>query len=121
MINAEYDYYIAKDSFTIYFPEDNYDVNLLWDWYTIMPTEPQAVAYYGDNIELVKRHFEQFTNFDDIKTRMGNNLHAEPFLTVNVFVIYNYQGELQGFAAQEWMSGFGADRKFLYCREFIED
>jgi len=121
MINSEYDYYIAEDSFIIYFPDDDYTILDLWDWYSILPTKPQPINYYGDNIQLIKEHFQHFVDCNNIKTRKTNDLHAESYLTVNVFVIYDRQNEVQGFAAQEWLEGFAAEKKILYLnKEFGE-
>ena len=113
-----FDYYIAQDSFTIFFPEDeDFDIQLLLEWYQTIPTEPKPIAYYGDNIDLVKRHFDKFIISNNIKTKMTNGFHAEQCLNVNVMTIYNSTGDLQAFAAQEWINGWGAEIKTLYLDE----
>ena len=113
-----YDYCIAQDSFTIFFPEDgDFDIQLLFEWYKIIPTEPKRIAYYGDNIDLLKRHFDKFILSNNIKTRLTNGFHSEQCLNVSVMTIYNSMGDLQGFAAQEWINDWGAEIKILYLDE----
>ena len=113
-----YDYSIAQDSFTIFFPEDeDFDIQLLLEWYKIIPTEPKKIAYYGDNINLLKQHFNKFILSGNIKTRKSNDLHAEQCLVVNVLTIYSDYGDLRGFAAQEWINGWGKEIKTLYLDE----
>ena len=113
-----FDYYIAQDSFTIFFPEDeDFDIQLLLEWYKTIPTEPKEIAYYGDNTNLLKEHFNKFVLSGNIKTRRSNDLHAEQCLVVNVMTIYNSTGDLQGFAAQEWINGWGTEKKILYLDE----
>ena len=113
-----YDYSIAQDSFTIFFPEDeDFDIQLLLEWYKIIPTEPKKIAYYGDNINLLKQHFNKFILSGNIKTRKSNDLLAEQCLIVNVLTIYSDYGDLRGFAAQEWINGWGKEIKTLYLDE----
>ena len=114
MIKAEYDYYIAQDSFDLYFPEGDYDVELLYDWYNIIPTTPKIISYYGDNIELLKRQFEKFSSNGLVKTRKNNDLHAEEMLNIHVLCIYDKENNLQGFAAQQWENGAVSKIDIIY-------
>lgn len=108
---ADYDYYIAEDNFNIYFPEDTdvYDIDILKEWYEVIPTEPKIIGYYGDNIEILKQHFERFMQNGNIKTKVGNDIHGNKVLNVKVYVIYKAE-KLVGFAAQEW----NREKKILY-------
>jgi len=108
---TDWDYFIVKDNFQIFFPEGNYDVRLLAEWYRIIPTKAEKIAYYGDNTEMVKDHLHRFMVHGDVKTRMGNDMHSSPFLNVWCMAIYNYEMELVGFAAQEYSESNGAGEK----------
>lgn len=110
-----WDYVIAQDSFQIYFPEGDYDINLLLEWYNVIPTKPEKISYYGDNIELVKQHFQKFTdNMGEVRTKLTNDYHSNNILKVYCLVLLNTRGEVVGFAAQEFCKGFAANKKILY-------
>lgn len=117
---SEYEYFIVKDEFQIYFPEGDYDIGLLAEWYKIIPTNPTDYKYYGDNIDLLKRHFEKFTNFSGVKSKMNNDMHSNNFLTIWCLTIYNAERELVGFAAQEYLQKGPGEKKILYFGELKE-
>ena len=110
---AECEYYIAVDSFDINFPEGDYTIDDLKEWYEVIPTEPKVIGYYGDNIDLMVKHFQNFSG-SLVKTRMGNDMHSDKILHVQVLVIYTMNNHLQGFAVQEWVNGFGSEVKIEY-------
>ena len=114
---SEYQYFIVKDEFQIYFPEGDYDINLLVDWYKTIPTHPTDYKYYGDNTDLLKRHFEKFMNFSGVKTKMNNDMNANSFLTVWCIAIYDAERELKGFAAQEFIGDKPGEKKIRYFGE----
>lgn len=111
---AEWEYYIAKDEFQIYFPEGDYDINSLIEWYRTIPTQPEKISYYGDNTQILKRHFENFVDFKGIKTKFNNDMYSNSFLTVWCLAIYNTEEELVGFAAQEYIEDKPQQRKISY-------
>ena len=117
---SEYQYFIVKDEFQIYFPEGDYDIGLLAEWYKVIPTHPTDYKYYGDNVDLLKRHFEKFSDFSGVKTKMNNDMHSNSFLTVWCTAIYNAERELVGFAAQEYVHDKPEERKILYFNELKE-
>lgn len=110
---AEYEYYIAMDSFDINFPEENYTIDDLKKWYETIPTEPKVIGYYNTKIDPIVKHFRNFSG-SLVKTRIGNDMHSDRILHVQVLVIYTINNHLQGFAAQEWMNGFGSEVKIEY-------
>lgn len=114
---SQWDYYIASDEFQVYFPEGDYTIADLVDWYKTIPTHPKKISYYGDNIELLKRHFEKFVSFSDVHSKLTNDHHSNSILKVFCLAIYNLEGDLLGFAAQEYRNGFPADKKISYFRE----
>ena len=114
---SEWEYKVVKDEFFLYFPEGDYNIGTLLEWYKVVPTNPNTIAYYGDNVELLKRHFERFSQFDDVHTKNGNDFHSNPLLYVHCMAVYNSESELVGFAAQEYIEGKAADKKFLYLNE----
>lgn len=112
---SNWDYVIAQDSFQIYFPEGDYDINLLSEWYNVIPTNPEKISYYGANIELVKQHFQKFTdNMGEVRTKLTNDHHSNNILKVYCLVLLNAYGKVIGFAAQEFYKGFAANKKILY-------
>lgn len=117
---AEWDYVVVKDEFQIFFPEGNYDINSLAEWYRVIPTKSEKIAYYGDNIELLKEHFSKFTEFGGVKTKFNNDMHSNQFLTVWCLAIYNSECELVGFSAQEFIEGKPADKKIKYFGELSD-
>ena len=117
LCHSNWEYFIAKDEFQINFPEGDYDIGVLVDWYRVIPTKSENFSYYGDNIEILKDHFSKFTEFGDVKTKMNNDMHSNHFLTVWCLVIYNSEHELVGFSAQEYIEGKPADKKILYFNE----
>lgn len=117
---SEWEYYIVKDEFQIYFPEGEYTIDELAEWYRIIPTEGEKISYYGDNIDLLKRHFTNFVNFGGVKTKLSNDMHSNKFLVVLCMVIYNVEQEMVGFAAQEFIEGNPADKKIKYFGELID-
>lgn len=117
---TEWEYYIVKDEYFLYFPEGNYDIHSLVDWYKTIPTHPNKIAYYGDNIELLKRHFEKFSTFTEVHTKSTNDFHSNPVLYVWCMAIYNSERDLVGFAAQEFVEGKPADKKIKYFGELID-
>ena len=114
---SDWEYFIVKDEFQLYFPEGDYDINLLTEWYQVIPTKAEKISYYGDNIKILKEHFEKFVNFGDIKTKMINDMHTNNFLTIWCLAIYNTEQELVGFAAQEFVQGKPAEKKIRYFDE----
>ena len=118
--HSEWEYFVGKDVFQFYFPNGDYDIYTLAEWYRVIPTQPEKISYYGDNIPLLKQHFENFAMFDSVKTKVGNDLHSNTFLTVWCMAIYNTESELVGFAAQEYINGKAADKKILYFGELRE-
>ena len=121
LVYTEYQYFIVKDEFQIYFPEGDYDITLLAEWYKVIPTHPTDCKYYGDNTELLKRHFERFCGTPDVKTKMNNDMQSNLFLTVWCIAIYNAEQELVGFAAQEYIHDKPEEKKVLYYNELNED
>ena len=118
LVYTEYEYFIAKDEFQVYFPEGgNYNIEMLAEWYRVIPTHPTDCKYYGDNVDLLKRHFEKFSEFSGVKTKMNNDMHSNSFLTVWCLAIYNAEQELVGFAAQEWLDGKPGETKIEYYNE----
>lgn len=117
---SEWEYTIVKDEFQLYFPEGDYDINLLAEWYKVIPTKGEKIAYYGDNTKILKQHFENFLDFSGVKTKSNNDMHSNSFLTVWCLAIYNAQQELTGFAAQEFIEGKPAQKKILYFNELRE-
>lgn len=117
---SEWEYYIAKDEFTLPFPEGDYDINLLVEWYRVIPTKPQKISYYGDNTKILKDHFSRFTDFGDVKTKLNNDMHSNHFLTIWCMAIYNMERELVGFAAQEYIGDKPAEKKICYFDELRE-
>ena len=110
----EYQYYIVKDEFQIYFPKEDYTIDELLYWYKITPTQPKKISYYGKHDEsLMKEHFKQFA-FLDVKSKISNDLHSNQFLTVWCIAIYNDMGILEGFSAQEIKNSFPAEKKISY-------
>ena len=114
IVGSEWEYFIVKDEFQLYFPEGDYNINLLAEWYKIIPTRGEKIGYYGDNIDLLKRHFKKFSDFGDVKTKMNNDMHSNNFLTVWCLAIYNSEHELVGFSAQEYIEGKPAEKKIQY-------
>ena len=114
---CEWEYYIVKDEFLLYFPEGDYDIHLLVDWYKTIPTHPEKIAYYGDNTDLLKRHFEKFSTFTEVHTKVTNDFHSNLVLYVWCIAIYNLRGELVGFSAQEFIEGKPANKKICYFGE----
>ena len=98
---TEWEYYIAKDLFHLYFPEGEYNIYTLAEWYKVIPTKAEKIAYYGDRVDLLKQHFEQLVTCSDIKTKITNDIHSNAILNIWCLTIYNVEGELVGFAAQE--------------------
>ena len=118
---SEWEYYIAKDKIKIFFPEGDYDINVLAEWYKVIPTNPEKISYYGDNIELVKRHFEKFSAYsNNVYTRITNDTHSNKYLDVWCMAIYNAQQELVGFSAQEHKEIGLGNRKIVYFNELKE-
>ena len=117
----EYQYFIVKDEFQIYFPEGDFDIGLLAEWYRVIPTHPTDYKFYGDNTDLLKRHFQKFSAFSEVKTKMNNDMHSNPFLTVWCMAIYNTEKELVGFAAQEFVEGKPAEKKIQYYIELDDE
>lgn len=117
---SEWEYYIGKDEFQLYFPEGNYNIQTLADWYKVIPTQSEKIAFYGDNVDLLKRHFEKFTHSSNIKTKMNNDMESNSFLTVWCLTIYNAERELVGFAAQEYLQKGPGEKKILYFDELKE-
>lgn len=117
IVGSEWEYFIVKDEFQFYFPEGDYDINLLAEWYKIIPTRGEKIGYYGDNIDLLKRHFQKFSDFGDVKIKMTNDFHSNPILTVWCLAVYNMEQELVGFAAQEFVQGKPAAKKIVYFSE----
>lgn len=117
---SEYEYFIVKDEFQIYFPEKDFDINLLAEWYRVIPTHPTDYKYYGDNINLLKDHFTRFCGTPDVKTKMNNDMHSNSFLTVWCIAIYNAEQELVGFAAQEFFDNKPQEKKIRYYGELKE-
>lgn len=115
---SEWQYTIVKDEFSLYFPEGDYDIKTLADWYRIVPTKGEEIAYYNDNIELVKQHFEKFSTSNDVNTKVMNDLHSNSILYVRCMAIYDKEGTMVGFAAQQYLNGSPAFKKFLYFNEF---
>lgn len=118
---AVYNYYIVQDNFSILFPEQDYTVEELYEWYKVIPTNPKVIGYYGVDEQLIKRHFEKMLISDEVKTRKSNTLHAEDNLNVNVLVVYNRNGKCVGFAAQEWRGNWGKEKKAIYLNEFNKE
>lgn len=114
---TDWDYYIATDEFQLYFPEGDYDITTLLEWYRTIPTHPKKISYYGDNEELLKRHFEKFVSFGDVHSKLTNDYHSNSILKIFCITIYNSEGDLVGFAAQEYINGFPANKKISYFRE----
>ena len=114
---SEWEYFIAKDKFQLYFPEGDYDIDLLIEWYKVIPTKLEKISYYGDNTKILKDHFSKFTDFGDVKTKKDNDTHANSFLTVWCMTIYNSEMELLGFSAQEFIQGKPAEKKIRYFKE----
>lgn len=116
----EWKYTIVKDEFSLYFPEGDYNIESLMKWYKIIPTNGEKIAYYDNDIELLKQHFEKFLTSDDIHTRVINDLHSNPILYIRCMTIYDTQDNLMGFAAQENKDGFKSEKKILYFGELSE-
>ena len=114
---TEWEYYIAKANFHIFFPDGDYNIQTLVDWYKVIPTKAEKISYYGDNIELLKGHFEKFSMFDIVKTKISNDTHSNKFLNIWCTAIYNSDMELVAFAAQEFIEGKSADKKIKYFGE----
>ena len=114
----QWEYRVVKDEFQIFFPEGDYDIDTLIDWYKIIPTKGKELAYYGDNVDLLKRHFEHFTAFE-IKTKCTNDFHSNKVLTIWCVAIYNWEMELVGFAAQEYMKDKPEAKKIRYFGELM--
>ena len=117
---SQWEYKVVKDEFVLYFPEGDYDIHTLADWYKTIPTLSEVLAYYGDNTKLLKEHFSKFVNFDEINTKWTNDFRSNPILYVWCLAIYNSQMELVGFAAQEIKDGFKGEKKILYFGELKE-
>lgn len=117
---SEWVYSIVKDEYFLYFPEGDYDINLLADWYKTIPTHSEKIAYYGDNTKILKEHFSKFVEFGDVKTKINNDMHANQFLTVWCLAIYNTECELVGFSAQEFIEGKPVDKKIKYFGELSD-
>ena len=111
---SQWEYFIAKEEFQLYFPEGDYDIDLLLEWYKVIPTKTESFAYYGDNTKILKDHFSKFTEFSDVKTKLNNDMHSNSFLTIWCMSIYNSEYELVGFSAQEFIEGKPADKKIKY-------
>ena len=117
---SDWQFKVVKDEFFLYFPEGDYDIDTLVDWYRTIPTRPDTVAYYGDNINLLKQHFEKFAAFSEIRTKSTNDFHSNPVLYVWCMAIYNWEMELVGFAAQELINDESANKKIRYFGELRE-
>lgn len=116
----EWEYFIVKDEFQIYLPEGGYTIDNLVEWYRVIPTKSEKISYYGDNTELLKQHFTILTEFGDVKTKIGNDMHSNKFLTIWCMAIYNLELKLVGFAAQEFIEGKPADKKIKYFGELSD-
>lgn len=114
---SEWEYVIVKDEFQIFFPEGDYDIKLLAEWYKIIPTKSEKISYYGDNIQMIKHHFTNFVKYGNTKTKLVNDMHSNEFLNVWCMAIYNSESELVGFAAQEYTDKGPAEKKFVYFNE----
>ena len=114
---SQWEYKVVKDEFSLYFPEGDYDINVLADWYKTIPTHPEVLTYYGDNEELLKQHFEKFSMFSEVRSKITNDLHSNSILYVWCLAIYNSQMELVGFAAQEIKDSCKGEKKILYFKE----
>lgn len=110
---AQWEYAIVMDSFDINFPEGDYDIDLLEEWYSIIPTEPKLIGHYGDNTKIIEEHFQNFSR-GLVKTKMGNDMHSDKILHMQVLVLYDRDFGICGFAAQEWENGFGSEVKIKY-------
>lgn len=117
---AEWDYVVVKDEFQVFFPEGDYDINSLAEWYKVIPTKSEKIAYYGDNIELLKRHFDNFVNYSNTKTKLVNDMHSNEFLNVWCMAIYDSECNLVAFAAQEYSAKGATEKKILYFNELRE-
>ena len=117
---SEWDFKVVKDEFSLYFPEGEYDIHSLAEWYRTIPTHPENIAYYGDNINLLKQHFTKFANFEAINSKWTNDIHSNPILYVWCLAIYDSERNLVGFAAQEIKDGFKGEKKILYFDELRE-
>lgn len=115
--STNWDYVIAEDEFQVFFPEGDYNIDSILEWYKIIPTTPRIFSYYGGNIDLLKRHFELFSNFSDVRTKVTNDFHSNTILSIWCMTIYDKQGILVGFAAQEYLDGFAASKKILYLND----
>ena len=120
LYHAQWEYSIVKDEFQISFPEGDYDINLLAEWYQVIPTKSENFSYYGDNTKILKEHFSKFTEFGDVKTKLNNDMHANHFLTIWCLAIYNAECELVGFSAQEFIEGKSANKKIKYFGELSD-
>lgn len=118
---TEWEYVVAKDDFHIYFPEGDYDIVTLAEWYKIIPTNSEKIGYYGDNETLLKQHFEKFSKFEEVWTKSTNDFHSNSILYVHCMVIYNSENDLVGFAAQELIEGKPADKKILYFNKLRDN
>lgn len=118
---SEWNYVVVKDEFQIFFPEGDYDINSLAEWYRVIPTKSEKIAYYGDNIELLKRHFDNFVNCSNTKTKLVNDTHSNEFLNVWCMAIYDSECSLVAFAAQEYSSKGATGKKILYFNELREE
>ena len=114
----EWQYTIVKDEFSLYFPEGDYDIETLANWYRIVPTKGEEIAYYGNDVELVKRHFEKFSTSNDVHSKVINDVHSNPVLYIWCMAIYDKEGTMVGFAAQQYLNDSPAFKKFLYFNEF---
>lgn len=117
---SEWEYKVVKDSFLLYFPEGEYDIHTLAEWYKTIPTHPEPIAYYGDRVDLLKQHFSKYINFNEINTKWTNDYSSNPVLYVWCLAIYNVEGELVGFAAEENDNRSKGEKKILYFGELRE-
>ena len=117
---TEWEYKVVKDEFFLYFPEGEYDIHTLAEWYKTIPTHPETIAYYGDRIDLLKQHFSKYINFKEINTKWINDFSSNPVLYVWCLAIYNSQMELVGFAAEENNNNLRGEKKILYFGELRE-
>ena len=118
---SQWEYKIVKDEFQVYFPEDDFSVPLLKEWYEIIPTKGEVIAYYGDNTWKLKQHFERFCGTPDVKTKINNDMYSNKFLTIWCLAIYDSQNNLVGFAAQEIEEGKPTKKKIYYYNELNDN
>ena len=94
---AEYNYIICRDSIDIYHPNEEYSIDEILQEYKIKPTNPIALTYTKSWV-YTKDEFNKFIVENSLKVRHSNNLHCEPFDTIELLILYDRDYNIKGIA-----------------------